>query len=111
MIKSETQGNPSTRLCVQFTLHVEEARDALARFEEAMQQANWPGAVVDQFMGDIDILHGELSEPSPSPTIVQGAGKSMRHTLDVVTARIEVPNVIAAAQALWLAIGLAEAPN
>jgi hypothetical protein len=35
----------------------------------------------------------------------------MRHTLDVVTARIVEPNVIAAAQALWLAIGLAEAPN
>ena len=38
-----------------------------------MQQANWPGALVDQFMGDIDTLHAELSEPSPSPNIVQDA--------------------------------------
>ncbi len=46
--------------------------------------------MVDQFMGDIDIPHAELSDPSPSPSIVQEAGRSMPHTLDVVTARIEV---------------------
>jgi hypothetical protein len=112
MIKSEIPlGGPSAEQSVQFTLRVEEAQDALARFEDAMQQANWPGAMVDQFMGDIDTLHGELSEPSPSPTVVQDAGRSMRHTLDVVTARIEVPNVMAAANALWSAIGLTRAPN
>ena len=32
----------------------------------------------------------------------------MRNTLEEVTAWIEAPNVIAAAQALWSAIGLAE---
>ena len=107
MIKNEIQPrNPSTPLCVQFTLHIAEARDALARFEEAIQQANWPDTVVNQFAGDIDTLHGELSEQSPSPTIIRDAGKSMRHTLDIITARIEVPNVIASAQALWSAIGL-----
>jgi hypothetical protein len=60
---------------------------------------------------EVDTLHAELSEPSPSPSIVQEAGRSMRNTLDVVTAQIEVPNIIASAQALWSAIGLAEAPN
>lgn len=109
MIKNEIQlGNPSKPLCVQFTLHIKEAHDALSRFEEAIQRANWPGVVVDQFMGDMDTLHTELSNPSPSPTILQDAGRSMRKTLDVVTARIEVPNIIAAAKALWAAIGLAE---
>ena len=108
MIKNEIQPrNPSTPLCVQFTLHIAEARNALARFEEAIQQANLPDTVVDQFAGDIDTLHRELSEPSPSPTIIRDAGKSMRHTLDVITARIEVSYVIASAQALWSAIGLA----
>ena len=87
-------------------LHVEKARDALARLEDAIQQANWPGTVFEQFAGDIDTLHGELSEPSPSPTVVQVAGESIRHTLDALTSRIEVPNVTAAAQALWSAIGL-----
>ena len=112
MIKNEIQPrNPSTPLCVQFTLHIAEARDALAGFEEAIQQANWPDTVVNQFAGDIDTLHGELSEQSPSPTMIRDAGKSMRYTLEVVTARIEVPNVISSAQALWSAIGLAETPN
>jgi hypothetical protein len=103
---TEKQGNPSTQQCVQSTLHAEEARDALARFEDAIQQANWPDVVFNQFAGDIATLHGELSEPSPSLTVVQDAGRSMRYTLDVVTARIEVPKVIASARALWSAIGL-----
>ena len=103
---AKPQVNPRTQPCVRYVLHVEEARDALARFEEAIQQANWPDTVFNQFAGDIDTLHGELSEPSPSPTIIRDAGISMRHTLDIITSRIEVPSVIAAAEVLWSAIGL-----
>jgi hypothetical protein len=109
MIENESQlGNPSTPLCVQFTLRIEEARDALARFEEAIQKANWPGVIVDQFTGDMETLHAELTRAWPSPTILQDAGKTLRKTFASVTARIEVPNIIAAAQALWPALGLSE---
>jgi hypothetical protein len=86
MIKNESQlGNPSTPLCVQFTLRIEEARDALARFEEAIQKANWPGVVVDQFTGDMETLHAELTRAWPSPTILQDAGKSLRPGLRCLT--------------------------
>ena len=81
---------------------------ALESFEEAIQRANWPSALVDQLMGEIDAIYAELSKPHPSLTVLQEKGRSMRNTLEEVTAWIEAPNVIAAAQALWSAIGLAE---
>jgi len=82
--------------------------DALESFEEAIQRANWPSALVDQLMGEIDAIYAELSKPHPSLTVLQKKGRSMRNTLEEVTAWIEAPNVIAADQALWSAIGLAE---
>jgi hypothetical protein len=82
--------------------------DALESFEEAIQRANWPSALVDRLMGEIDAIYAELSKPHPSLTVLQEKGRSMRNTLEEVTAWIEAPNVIAAAQALWSAIGLAE---
>jgi hypothetical protein len=30
--------------------------DALESFEEAIQRANWPSALVDQLMGEIDAI-------------------------------------------------------
>jgi hypothetical protein len=83
-------------------------QDALESFEEAIQSANWPSALVDKLMGEIDAIHAELSKPRPSLSVLQEEARSMRNTLEEVTAWIEAPNVIAAAQALWSAIGLAE---
>ena len=40
--------------------------DALESFEEAIQRANWPSALVDQLMGEIDAIYAELSKPHPS---------------------------------------------
>jgi hypothetical protein len=81
---------------------------ALESFEEAIQRANWPSALVDQLMGEIDAIYAELSKPRPSLAALQEEGRSMRNTLEEVTAWIEATNVIAAAEALLSAIGLAE---
>ena len=81
---------------------------ALESFEEAIQRANWPSALADQLMGEIDEIRAELSKPHPSLGFLQEEVRSMRNTLEEVTAQIEAPNIMAAAQALSSAIGLAE---
>jgi hypothetical protein len=82
--------------------------DALESLEEAIRRANWPSALVDQLMGEIDAIYAELSKPRPSLAVLQEEGRSIRNTLEEVTTWIEATNVIAAAQALWSVIGLAE---
>jgi hypothetical protein len=100
------QGSPDARQTVQFSLVVESAQSALDAFEKAIQGVSVPSAAMVEIVADVQTIKAQLSKPSPSLPIVQEAGKSLRAIVEGVAAGILTSPVIAAAPALWSALGL-----
>ena len=88
------------------TFQVKSAREALEVFETAIQQAQLPSATLAQLVGDVETIRAQLKKPSPSQTIVREAGKSLRNIVEGISAALLTPSIIAAAPALWSALGL-----
>lgn len=100
------QGSPDAVQAVQLSLIVEPVRAALATFESAIKGVALPPATLNEITADLQTIKAQLSKPAPSVSIVQEAGRSLRAVLEGVTAGLLAPAVIAAAPALWSALGL-----
>jgi hypothetical protein len=100
------QGSPGANQAVQFLLHIEPARAALAAFETAIQGTSMAPAMVDEIAADVQTIKAQLSKPAPSVSIIQEAGRSLRSVLEGVAGGLLTPAVMAAAPALWSALGL-----
>jgi hypothetical protein len=56
--------------------------------------------------GDLHTIAAQLSKTSPSLVVLQEAGRSLRNIVEGVAAGLMTPGVLAAATALWIALGL-----
>jgi hypothetical protein len=100
------QGSPGAKQSVQFTLNIEPARSALTAFESSIKGANLPAIMLGELLADVHTIRAQLSKPSPTLSIVQEAGRSLRNVVEGVAAGILTPGVVAVAPALWSALGL-----
>ena len=100
------QGTANSHQNAQYNLHFDQIRAAVTAFESATRAAEWPPNLLNELVADIETIEAQLSKPSPSPTILQEAGRSLRSIVEGVAAGILTPPVIAAAPALWSALGL-----
>jgi hypothetical protein len=100
------QGSPGAKQSVQFSLTVESARTALDAFEKAIQGVRIPPDILGEIVADVQTIKAQLSKPAPSMAIVQEAGRSLRAIVEGVAAGLLTSPVIAAAPALWSALGL-----
>lgn len=91
---------------VQYNLQFDQIRAAVTSFESATRAADLPKNVLNDIIADLETIKAQLSNPSPSPTILQEAGKSLRNVVEGVAAGILTPPVVAVAPALWSALGL-----
>lgn len=100
------QGSPNATQIVSISLDFGEVKRAVAAFEAAMDAAGLPAASVAELNGDIATIRAQLSKASPMPGILQEAGRSMRNVVEGIAAGLLTPEVLAAAPALWSALGL-----
>jgi hypothetical protein len=100
------QGSPGAKQSVRSSLNIESAVAALATFETAIKQTNLPATTLGDLMVDVRTIRDQLSKSSPTPSIIQEAGRSLRNIMEGITGGILTPGVIAAAPALWSALGL-----
>lgn len=56
--------------------------------------------------GDVQSIRAQLSKPLPTKSIVHEAGKSLRGIVEGIGAGVLTPGAVAAATALWSALGL-----
>jgi hypothetical protein len=103
---SIAQASPGTKQTVEFTLNVETATTALARFEAAIARAALPAKTVEELTGDIHTIRAQLQKPSPSRLIIQEAGKSLRNVVEGMAGGMLAPAAMTTAAALWSALGL-----
>ena len=99
------QGSPNATQIVSINLDFREVKRAVAAFEAAMDAAGLPAASVAELNGDIATIRAQLSKASPMPGILQEAGRSMRNVVEGIAAGLLTPEVLAAAPALWSALG------
>ena len=100
------QGSSAATQSVQFNLNIDEAKAAAAAFESAIRTAQLPQKQLDEVTADLHTIAAQLSKASPSVAILQEAGRSLRNIVEGVTAGLATPGVVAAAPALWSALGL-----
>jgi hypothetical protein len=100
------QGSPGAKQTVEITLNVESVTNALARFESEIATAALPAKTVEELMGDVHTIRAQLAKPSPSHVIIREAGKSIRNVVEGITGGMLTPTAVAAAAALWSALGL-----
>jgi hypothetical protein len=100
------QGSAGATQSVQFNLRVDEAKAALAAFDSAIRAVQLPRAQSHEVVADLQTIAAQLSKTSPSLTILQEAGRSLRNIVEGVAAGLMTPSVLAAAPALWNALGL-----
>lgn len=100
------QGSPNASQKVQCTLNIEAVRTALSNFETAISGANLPATTLDEIKADIHTIRAQLSKTSPTLLIIQETGRTMRNVIEGIAAGVLTPGVIAAAPALWSALGL-----
>jgi hypothetical protein len=100
------QGSPGAQQRVEFKLNIDAAARALTAFELALSAAPLPLKMLDELMPDVKTIRAQLSKPSPTVSIIQEAGKSIRNVFEGIAAGMLTPEVLAAAPALWSALGL-----
>lgn len=100
------QSSPGAKQSVEFTLHTESARTALASFETALEAATISGATRASLMPEIETLRAQLSKSSPSIAILREAGQTLRNIVEGIGAGLLTSEVAVAATALWSALGL-----
>lgn len=99
-------GSPGATQSVQFNLEIDEAKSALAAFEAAIKTVQLPKPQLDEVTAELSTIAAQLSKASPSPVILQEAGRSIRNIVEGVAAGLMTPSALAAAPALWSALGL-----
>jgi hypothetical protein len=99
-------GSPGGTQSVQFNLKIDEAKSALAAFESVIKTVQLPKSQLDEVTAELSTITAQLSKPSPSLVIVQEAGRSLRNIVEGIAAGLMTPSALAAAPALWSALGL-----
>jgi hypothetical protein len=100
------QGSSEAKQSVQFMLNIEPVRAALTAFESAIKGTpNLPATTLDELLADVHTIRAELSKPSPTLSIIQEAGRSIRSVMEGADAEITTPTAIAAANAIVKAVG------
>jgi hypothetical protein len=100
------QGSANATQAVRFDFKIDEARSALAAFQSAINAVQLPKAHHDEVAAELQTITAQLSKTSPSLTILQEAGRSLRNIVEGIAAGLMTPGVLAAAPALWNALGL-----
>jgi hypothetical protein len=100
------QGSPNATQTVSIHLNIGDIERAVADFEAALDATDLPAATVAELKGDIATIRAQLSKASPMAGILQEAGRSMRNVVEGIAAGLLTPAVLAAAPALWSALGL-----
>jgi hypothetical protein len=88
-------------------INVEDLRNALSSFSEAIKSAALPSEKLDEILSDVATIHAQMSKQSPSGGIIQEAGKSIRNVVEGIAGGLLTPAVSTAALALFQAVGLA----
>jgi len=96
---------PATQ-SVQFQMSIESVKTALDGFEAAIAAVELPSAQRDDISADILTIKAQLAKKRPTLSVLQEAGKSLRNIVEGVAAGIMTPGIVAAASALWNALGL-----
>jgi hypothetical protein len=100
------QSSPGAKQNVEFKLNIDEAKAALSTFQASIEASQLPRQHLDEISADLRTIASQLSKTSPSLQILQEAGRSVRSIVEGVAASLLTPGVIAAAPALWSALGL-----
>jgi hypothetical protein len=100
------QGSPGAKQNVEFTLEIQAVDKALTAFESAVAAASLPQAKADELTADVRAIRAQLAKPSPSAIIIQEAGRSLRNVVEGIAGGMLTPGIVAAAAALWSALGL-----
>ena len=100
------QGSPAATQTTHITLNLDLVRAALAAFEAALSSVAVASSKRDEMLADVRTISAQLSKPAPSTSIVREAGRSLRSVVEGVAAGALTLPVIAAAAALWSALGL-----
>ena len=100
------QGSPNASQNVRFTLNIQLAQTALDGFETAINEVSLSAEELTNIKADLQTICPQLSKPSPSLSIIQESGRTIRSVIEGVAAGLLTPSVIAAAPALWSALGL-----
>jgi hypothetical protein len=100
------QSSHGANQTLQFDLKIDEAKSALAAFEAAINTIALPQSQKDEVAAELQTVSAQLSKASPSLTILREAGRSLRNVVEGITAGAMTPYLLAAAPALWTALGL-----
>ena len=101
------QGSPGASQSFEFKLNVEAARTALHAFETELSKIVIDDRTrLDELAADVATIKAQLSKSSPSLTILQEAGKSLRKITESVVAGVVTSPVLKAVVALGTAFGL-----
>jgi hypothetical protein len=100
------QNSPGAAQSVQFNLNIDDVRSALAAFETAINAVQLPKPHSDDVTAEMNTISAQLAKASPSLVILQEAGRSLRNIVEGIAAGLMTPGVLAAAPALWNALGL-----
>jgi hypothetical protein len=101
------QGSPGASQSFEFKLNVEGARTALHAFETELSKVVIDDRTrLDELAADVATIKAQLSKSSPSLTILQEAGKSLRKITERVVAGVVTSPVLKAVVALGTALGL-----
>ena len=65
-----------------FSINVEAARLAVTEFEWALQATSLPAETLAELSGDLDTIKAQIAKPSPSRTIINEAGSSIRNVIE-----------------------------
>jgi hypothetical protein len=87
-------------------INVAAARDALGSLEAALAETGISSACRDDVQSDLDTIKAQLTKREPSRSITAEAAKSIRNVVEGISAGMLTPPAMAAAAALWTALGI-----
>ena len=100
------QGSPNAQQNVRFTLNINSAQMALLNFETEISKLTLSELTRTDINADLHTIRAQLSKSSPTLSIIQECGRTIRDVIEGNTAGALTPSVIAAGKALWSALGV-----
>jgi hypothetical protein len=100
------RGSPNAQQNVRFTLNINSAQMALLNFETAIRKLTLSELTRTELNADLHTIRAQLSKSSPSLSIIQECGRTIRNGIEGIAAAVLTPSVIAAGKALWSALGI-----
>lgn len=91
---------------ISVAINVEAAKTALGAFEDALAEAPIPADILAELKPELNTIKAQLAKPKPSNTILAEAAHSVRNIIEGIVGGALTPHVLAAASALWSALGL-----